>query len=257
VLGFVWEDHATGFVMDSLTAYLIAISLALIVSVALSKWAGRFGIPGLLIFLVIGMLAGRGGPGGFPFSNYVVAQTFGILALICILHAGGLGTTVADVRLVRGSGLVLSTLGTVIATMLVAAFSVRVLRMSPLMGFLLGATVASTDVAAVFTILRARSVSLRGRIRPLLEIESALNDPMAVFLSIGALSLITRSDASLLRLIPAFVLQMIVGTLAGFAGAKATQWALNHARLEFEGVVPRAERRAPCADLRRHAGAWR
>lgn len=225
--------------MDALTPYLIAISLALIVSVVVSKGAGRFGIPGLLIFLVIGMLAGRGGPGGFPFSNYVVAQTFGILALICILHSGGLGTTLADARLVRGSGLVLSTLGTVVATLLVAAFSVWALGMSRLTGFLLGATVASTDVAAVFTILRARSVGLRGRIRPLLEIESALNDPMAVFLSIGALSLLMRpGGASLVSLIPSFFLQMIVGTIAGFAGGKASLWALNHAKLEFEGLYP-------------------
>jgi cell volume regulation protein A len=227
------------FVTDSLTPYLIAISLALIVSVVVSKGAGRFGIPGLLIFLVIGMLAGRGGPGGFPFSNYVVAQTFGILALICILHSGGLGTALADIRMVRGSGFVLSTLGTVIAMALVGAFAVWGLGMSPLAGFLLGATVASTDVAAVFTILRSRSVSLHGRIRPLLEIESALNDPMAVFLSVGVLALImSPGHASLIHLIPAFVLQMVIGIMAGVASGKATVWALNHARLEFEGLYP-------------------
>ncbi len=227
------------FAIDSLTAYLIAISLALIVSVLVSKGAGRYGIPGLLIFLVIGIVAGPGGPGGFPFSNYAVAQTFGILALICILHSGGLDTKLEDVRSVRGSGLVLSTVGTVIATLLIAGFSVRALGTSPLIGFLLGATVASTDVAAVFTILRARSVSLRGRIRPLLEVESALNDPMAVFLSVGALALIEHpGEASLWRLVPSFFEQMVIGTAAGYAAGKASVWILNHAGLEFEGLYP-------------------
>ena len=227
------------FALDSLTAYLIAISLVVIVSVLVSKGAGRYGIPGLLIFLVIGVLAGSGGPGGFAFSNYAVAQTFGILALICILHSGGLDTKLDDVRAVRGSGLLLSTVGTVIATLLIAIFAVYVLGTSSLIGFLLGATVASTDVAAVFTILRARSVSLRGRIRPLLEVESALNDPMAVFLSVGALAVITHpGEASLLHLVPSFFQQMIVGTLAGYGAGKASVWALNHANLEFEGLYP-------------------
>jgi cell volume regulation protein A len=225
--------------MDALTPYLIGISALLIVSVVVSKGAGRFGIPALAIFLVLGMLAGREGPGGFPFSNYGVAQTFGILALIFILHAGGLGTSLADIRAVRGSGLVLSTIGTVIATALVGGFAVWGLGMSRLSGFLLGATVASTDVAAVFTILRSKNVSLQGRIRPLLEIESALNDPMAVFLSVGLLALIMRPGASSLwTLIPAFFLQMTVGTAAGWASGKATQWAMNRARLEFEGLYP-------------------
>lgn len=225
--------------MDALTTYLIAISLALIVSVLVSKGAGRFGIPGLLIFLVIGILAGPGGPGGFPFSNYGVAQTFGILALIFILHSGGLDTRVEDVRMVRVSGLVVATAGTVIAALLIAAFSVGVLGLRPMIGFLLGATVACTDVAAVFTILRARNVSLRGRIRPLLEVESALNDPMAVFLSVGALALIQHpGEASLWQLLPAFFEQMIIGTAVGYAAGKASAWVLNHARLEFEGLYP-------------------
>ena len=178
--------------MESLTPYLIAVPALLILSVVASKGAGRFGIPALSIFLLIGMAVGREGPGGVPFSNYVLAQALGIIALIQILHSGGLSTRIEDVRAVRWSALVLSTVGVVIATALVGAFAIRFLALDWLHGLLLGAAIASTDVAAVFTILRSRNVSLQGRIRPLLELESALNDPMTVFLSVGLLGLIVR-----------------------------------------------------------------
>src|ERR1043166_7106661 len=105
--------------MDSLTPYLIAISAVLILSVVVSKGAGRFGISALSIFLVLGMVVGQEGPGGFPFSSYLLAQGLGIVALILILHSGGLGTSYEDVTAVRGSALALSTVGVVIATALV------------------------------------------------------------------------------------------------------------------------------------------
>ncbi len=225
--------------METLTPYLIAIPALLILSIVVSKGAGRFGIPALSMFLLIGMVVGQEGPGGFPFTSYLLAQTLGILALIFILHSGGLSTPLDDVRAIRGSALVLSTLGVVVATVLVGAFSVRYLELDWLQGLLLGAAVASTDVAAVFTILRSRNVSLQGRIRPLLELESALNDPMTVFLSVGLLQLIVRPhDSSFASLIPMFFQQMIVGTLAGIVAGKATRWAINWIKLEFEGLYP-------------------
>jgi cell volume regulation protein A len=207
--------------------------------VVVSKGAGRFGIPALSIFLLFGMIVGREGPGGFPFSNYSLAQALGILALIQILHAGGLGTRLEDVRAVRWSALVLSTFGVVIATALIGAFSVRFLALGWLHGLLLGAAIASTDVAAVFTILRSRSVGLQGRIRPLLELESALNDPMTVFLSVGLLGLIVHAqDSSPARLIPMFFQQMIVGGLVGIGAGHAMRWSINWIQLEFEGLYP-------------------
>ena len=225
--------------MESLTLYLIAIPALLILSVVASKGAGRFGIPALSMFLLIGMVVGREGPGGVPFSNYVLAQTLGIIALIQILHSGGLSTRLEDVRAVRWSALVLSTCGVVIATAMIGAFSVRFLHLDWLHGLLLGAAIASTDVAAVFTILRSRNVSLQGRIRPLLELESALNDPMTVFLSVGLLGLILHPDAaSPARLIPMFFQQMIVGTLVGIGAGHATRWSINWIKLEFEGLYP-------------------
>jgi cell volume regulation protein A len=225
--------------MPPLTISLIAMPTLLIASVILSKGASRFGIPALSVFLFIGVLVGKEGPGGFAFTNYALAQTLGILALIFILHAGGLDTALDDVRPVWASALVLSTIGVVIASVLVGAFAVAVLGFDWLHGLLLGATITSTDVAAVFTILRSRSVSLRGRIRPLLELESALNDPMAVFLSVGLLQLLSRrNDASLWTLAPMFIRQMTVGTLAGVGAGRAIRWTLNRVTLDYEGLYP-------------------
>jgi cell volume regulation protein A len=225
--------------MPPLTVSLIAIPALLIVSVLLSKGASRFGIPALSVFLFVGIIVGTEGPGGFAFTNYAVAQTLGILALIFILHAGGLGTTMADVRAVWASALVLSTAGVVLASVLVGAFAVGMLGFDWLQGLLLGATIASTDVAAVFTILRSRSVSLQGRIRPLLELESALNDPMTVFLSVGLLQMLTRADgASFWTLVPMFIRQMTLGTLLGVLAGKGIRWTINRVMLEFEGLYP-------------------
>ena len=224
--------------MPSLTLAVIAIPALLIASVLLSKSASRFGVPALSVFLFVGLIVGREGPIGFAFVNVHIAQTLGIFALIFILHAGGLGTTLDDVRAVRGGALVLSTIGVVIATVLVGAFAVRFLRFEWLHGLLLGATVASTDVAAVFTILRSRNVSLSGRIRPMLELESALNDPMAVFLGVGLLQLISHRAGSIWTLVPMFFQQMVLGTLAGVAAGRAIRWAINRAELEFEGLSP-------------------
>lgn len=125
------------------------------------------------------------------------------------------------------------------ATVLVGVFSVRFLHLDWLHGLLLGAAVSSTDVAAVFTVLRSRNVSLQGRIRPLLELESAFNDPMTVFLSVGLLQLILApASASLLRLVPMFFQQMTVGASVGIAAGHATRWAINWITLEFEGLYP-------------------
>jgi len=222
----------------SLTTFLIAIPALLVLSVVASKGAGRFGIPALSVFLFVGLLVGAEGPGRLAFANDQFAQTLGILALIAILHAGGLGTSLEDVRAVRGTALVLSTIGVVVATALVGAFAVVALRFDWLHGLLLGSAIASTDVAAVFTILRSRSVGLGGRIRPLLELESALNDPMTVFLGVGLLRLIAHPGASIWSLLPVFFIQMAVGTLAGIASGKVMRWAINGVSLEFEGLYP-------------------
>jgi len=223
--------------MTGLAPLLIAISLLLIVSIVISRGAGRFGIPALAIFLVIGVIVGQIEPVE-PAITPTFAQTLGILALVFILHAGGLGTRLEDIRGIRASGFVLSTAGVLLSTALVAGFAVTVLHFDWLRGALLGATISATDVAAVFSVLRARGVGLRGRIRPLLELESALNDPMSLFLSVGLLVLIAHPGASLFTLVPVFLEQMALGAGVGLLAGRVTRWATNRANLEFEGLYP-------------------
>jgi potassium/hydrogen antiporter len=206
------------------------------VSVISSKASGRLGVPALLVFLLIGMLAGSEGPGGIYFADAQIAQFLGIVALVFILFSGGMDTSWEHVRPVLWKGVSLSTLGVLTTATLVGAFATLVLGFSFLEGMLLGAIVSSTDAAAVFAILRSRSVGLRGQIAPLIELESGSNDPMAVFLVTALVSLLINPAASVLGLVPMFIQQMVLGGLLGFLLGKGMVLVLNRVRLEYEGL---------------------
>jgi potassium/hydrogen antiporter len=217
---------------------LLIAALLLITGIAASKASNRLGVPALLLFLGIGMLAGSEGPGGIPFDDPMLAQYVGVLALAFILFAGGIETDQSTIRQVMWQGLSLSTLGVFLTAVLVAVFAKHILDFSWLEGLLLGGIVSSTDAAAVFSVLRSQRIGLKGTTKPLLELESGSNDPMAVFLTTAVLGLLTRPDASVAGLIPLFVLQMAIGAAAGFGMGRATMWALNRLRLETEGLYP-------------------
>ncbi len=217
---------------------LLAASGLLLLSVIASKASGRLGVPALLLFLLIGMLAGSDGPGGIHFDDPWFAQSLGVVALAFILFAGGLDTHWASVRPVLGYGVALSTLGVAITAGLVGWFATVALEMSWTDGLLIGAIVSSTDAAAVFAVMRSRSVSLREPLKPLLELESGSNDPMAVFLTLGLISLITGASGSPLDLIPMFVRQMVLGAAIGYGTGKLMVLLVNRLRLEYEGLYP-------------------
>lgn len=218
---------------------LIIASSLLLLSVLASKTASRFGIPSLLVFLGVGMLGGSEGPGGIQFHDVALTQTLAVLALCFILFSGGMGTETKTIRPILRSGLVLSTLGVVIAAFLIGWFATHFLHFSKIAGLLLGATVSSTDVAAVFTALRSKNISLKNGLKPLLEFESAVNDPMTVFLSVGLLQIYSVDHGgSLLALFPIFIRQMLLGAALGWAGAKSMTLLINRVRLEFEGLYP-------------------
>lgn len=212
--------------------------ILLLFSVALSKAMSRTGIPALLVFLGIGMLAGSDGIGGIHFENHELAQNMGITALIFILFSGGLDTRLQDVRPVFKGGLVLSTLGVFISAFLVGAFAVWAFNFSWLEALLLGAIISSTDAAAVFSVLRSRGVSLRGRVKPLLEFESGSNDPMAVFLTVALLGLIAQDGTSWPSTILMFFQQMVIGGIAGYLIGKGAVKLINGLKLEYEGLYP-------------------
>ncbi len=217
---------------------LVIGGILLVLSVIGSKASSRFGIPALLLFLGIGLAAGEHGFGAVVFTNYELAQRLGVFALIFILFSGGIDTKLESVRSVLKPALILATVGVIIASVLVGIFARSFMGFSLLEGLLLGATVASTDVAAVFSTLRAGNVSLRDGLKPLLELESALNDPMAVFLGVALLGVLTQAHQSITTLIPTFFLQMILGTLLGWGSGKAATALINRIKLEYDGLYP-------------------
>ena len=173
--------------MPSIEQLLLVASVLLILSILASKTSGALGVPALLVFLLIGMLAGSDGPGGIYFDDARLAQSLGVVALATILFAGGLDTEWHSVRPVLGRALALATFGVLMTAALLGGFVSSVLGYALLDGLLLGAIVSSTDAAAVFAVLRSRNVSLKGPLKPLLELESGSNDPMAVFLTVAIL----------------------------------------------------------------------
>ncbi len=217
---------------------LLGTAILLLLSVIASRASGRIGVPSLLIFLGLGMLAGSEGPGGIHFENAYIAQYLGVVALIFILFAGGIETEWARVRPVLGKALTLSTLGVLLTALLLGLFVTGALGFSLLEGMLLGAIVSSTDAAAVFAVLRSRSVGLKGDIKPLLELESGSNDPMAVFLTIGLTGLLLNPALSIFSLIPGFLQQMAVGALVGYLMGRLMVFTVNRIQLEYEGLYP-------------------
>ena len=164
---------------------LLGVAVLLLLSVISSKASTQLGVPTLVLFLAIGMLAGSDGPGGIYFDSPWLAQSLGTLALIFILFSGGLDTKWKEAKSVLWRGAILSTLGVILTAAIVAYAAHYVLDFSMLEAMLLAAIISSTDAAAVFSILRSRQISLKGDMRPLLELESGSNDPMAVFLTTG------------------------------------------------------------------------
>ncbi|OPX64884.1 MULTISPECIES: potassium/proton antiporter [unclassified Methanoregula] len=223
--------------MIPVVEYILAGAAVLIlVSIIANKVSGRLGLPALLIFIIVGMLAGSEGPGGIFFDNAQAAQSIGVVGLALILFSGGLDTRWTEVKPVFKKGLALSTAGVALTALIVSIAADLLLGFTPLEGFLLGAIVSSTDAAAVFSILRSRRASLKGRLRPLLEFESGSNDPMAIFLTIGAVSLIMVPGTSFFSLVPLFIQQMAVGGLFGYGMGRAAAWLINAVRLEYEGL---------------------
>ncbi|MDD5419992.1 MAG: potassium/proton antiporter, partial [Methanomicrobiaceae archaeon] len=224
--------------MLTLELLFLVVALLFLISIIANKFSERLGVPALLIFLVVGMLAGSEGPGGIPFDEPMIAQIIGIIALAYILFSGGLDTRWEQIRPVLWPGIALATIGVVLTAVLVGAFAVLAFGLPPLTGLLLGAVVSSTDAAAVFSVLRRAKSRLRGNLRPFLELESGSNDPMAVLLTTGVIGVIMTPDMPLVALVPIFVQQMAVGGLFGYGMGKASVLLINRLKLEFEGLYP-------------------
>lgn len=217
---------------------LLIGSILLFISILTSKTTFRLGIPTLLLFLTIGMLAGSDGPGGIYFNDPDTAQLLGVVALTFILFSGGLDTKWQSVRPILKNGIVLSTVGVLLTAILVGLFVTWVLNFSLYEGLLVGGIVSSTDAAAVFSILRSKGFGLKGNLRPLLELESGSNDPMAYFLTTSMIYLIQEPDASIAELAPRFFVDMLVGVSLGYLLGRVMVWIVNKIQLDVEGLYP-------------------
>ncbi|AWW32092.1 potassium/proton antiporter [Echinicola strongylocentroti] len=217
---------------------LLISSLLLFAGVIASKTSGKTGIPALLIFLGVGMLAGSDGIGGIVFDDPSLTQFLGIIALTFILFSGGLDTKWPSVKPILAQGISLSTIGVLLTSISLGGFVYWISDLTLLESLLLGSIVSSTDAAAVFSILRSKSIGLKGNLRPLLELESGSNDPMAYFLTISLTSLITIQDFSIKEIIPMFFTQMIVGALLGWLIGRGIVLIVNKIKLDTEGLYP-------------------
>jgi potassium/hydrogen antiporter len=217
---------------------ILAAAALLLGGVLLSKTSSRFGVPSLLLFLFLGMIAGSEGLIGIEFDDFELARSFGIIALGFILFSGGLSTRWVSVRAVLAPGVALASVGVFVSAVLLGALASLVIGVDWAEGMLLGAIIASTDAAAVFSILRSRGVGIRGRLGPLLELESGSNDPAAVFLTVGIIGLIEGTGPGIAGLIALFFVQMIVGAVVGYVLARAVVLLINRLRLEYDGLYP-------------------
>ena len=217
---------------------LLIGSLLLFVSIIVGKTSYKFGVPTLLLFLAIGMLAGSDGIAGIRFDNPQLAQFIGIVSLNFILFSGGLDTNWNSVKPILREGLVLSTVGVFLTAVSLGTFVYHVTDFTIYESMLLGSIVSSTDAAAVFSILRSKSLALNTNLRPTLELESGSNDPMAYVLTIAFLTLVIQQDQGLASIIPLFLQQMLLGAVAGFVFGKLSKFIINNIKLDFEGLYP-------------------
>jgi cell volume regulation protein A len=217
-------------------AWLLVSSVLLLLSILAWKVSHKLGIPALLFFLGIGMLAGSDGPGGINFDNASLAQAVGVVALAFILFAGGLDTEWKVVRPALGGALALSTIGVLLTAVVVALFALLLFQVSFTEGLLLGGIISATDAAAVFSVLGARKLS--GKITPLLELESGCNDPMAVFLTIGLTNLLANPNESVFALLLLFIEQMGIGAILGLLLGWGAIYLIGRLKLEEPGLYP-------------------
>jgi cell volume regulation protein A len=220
--------------MASLDAVSIAIllgSLLVLAGILSSLIAFRFGAPLLLVFLLVGMLAGEGGPGGMKFDDVRTTYLVGSIALALILFDGGLRTRFATFRNVLAPSVTLATIGVLITTAVTAPVAKYVLGVGWAQAFLIGATVASTDAAAVFLLINSGGLRLRPRVRATLEVESGSNDPFAVFLTMLLVEILLVGKQSWSHGLTTFVLDAGLGSIIGVAGGRVITLVLNRLAL--------------------------
>lgn len=224
--------------------FLLIGAILLVVSIFVSKLSYKFGVPTLLLFLLVGMVFGSDGV-GIEFNNMKYAQAIGIVAMSIILFSGGMDTKFSDIKPVVIPGLILSTVG-VILTALITGFFIYLLSKSAIISItfslatsiLLASTMSSTDSASVFSILRGQSMGLKNNLRPMLELESGSNDPVAYIMTITMISAVTSGEGLSWMLVLNFFVQLCVGALFGYLFGKIGVFVVNKINLHNTSLYP-------------------
>lgn len=221
---------------------LLIGSILLFASILVGKTGYRYGVPALLLFLVVGMIFGSDGL-GLQFHNAKEAQFIGMVALSIILFSGGMDTKFREIKPILAPGIVLSTVGVLLTAMFTGLFIWWLSGMSwtnihlPLItSLLLASTMSSTDSASVFAILRSQKMNLKHNLRPMLELESGSNDPMAYMLTIVLIQFIQSSGMSGAQIAGSFLVQFIVGTVSGYLLGKFAIFMLNRLNIDNQSL---------------------
>ena len=236
---------------------LLVLSLLFFASIFTDRIGNKFGVPALLLFLVVGMVFGPDGLGSWISEDGVgyisslsldSVQAISTVALCVILFSGGMDTKIADIRPVMGPGVTLATIGVLLTALfsgiliyLIFGWINALVSVGFTTALLMASTMSSTDSASVFSILRTNNIGLKHNLRPLLEIESGANDPMAYVLTITLIGIVTAGEAkeiSALTIAQEIVVQLIVGAVMGFALGKAAVSLMRKAKLTNESLYP-------------------
>ena len=230
-------------VLDAGNILLIG-SVLLFISVIAGKAGYKFGVPALLLFLGVGMIFGSDGL-GIQFHNPHEAQFIGVVALSIILFSGGMDTKFSEIKPIAGPGIILATIGVLVTTFITGGFIYYVSRYIPncpnltiMESMLLAAVMSSTDSASVFSILRTKGLGLKQRLRPVLELESGSNDPMAYMLTILLIQIIQIGEFDAWQSIGMLLIQLSVGALSGYILGQITVWVMNRINIDNQSLYP-------------------
>ncbi len=212
---------------------MIICGLVLLICITSSKVLYKFGVPMLLIFIILGMLFGSDGVVGIYFDNYELTRELCSFGLVFIMFYGGFGTNWKEAKPVARESILMSTFGVIITSGLTGLFCYFVLKTSLLEGLLIGSIVGSTDAASVFSILRSQKLNLKGEIASILEVESGSNDPVAYMLTLIVLTLM--NDGGISSIVPIVIGQIIFGILIGVILSKLTVYIMRNANFEVDG----------------------
>lgn len=222
--------------------FVLISAILIFMSVLAGKVAYRYGAPALLLFLGVGILFGYK---FIDFDSVELAQFVGMIALCIILFTGGMETKLSEIRPILSPGIVLATVGVLLTALIVAVFVYFItpwlgVAMSFPLALLLAATMSSTDSASVFSILRSKSCGLKQNLRPLLEMESGSNDPVAYMLTILLVGVVSHSDGAMSIGDGAFmfIIEMGVGLLVGYLIGRFTVWTINHINISNAALYP-------------------